>query len=231
MLHRNMVLDDIHSIHAWEVADAAARTALAVTAPDIGKIAKQTDGTVSYWILCNNVGPVWKDITVASFTNADILAAVLTGLSLADATDVVAANSILVAFGKLQAQMDVAYAAIAVIPKVIPVACSDETTALTVGTNKVVFRMPYGVFPLAIRASLTTAQTSGTIFTVDFLVNGASILTTLLTIDNTEKTSTTAAVPVVFNPGLIVDDAEISISITQIGDGTAKGLKVYLIGR
>lgn len=110
------------------------------------------------------------------------------------------------------------------------IACSDETTALTTGTAKVTLRMPYAFTLTGVRASLTTAQTSGSIFTVDINEGGASILSTKLTIDNTEKTSTTAATAAVISDSALADDSEITIDIDQIGDGTAKGLKVYLIG-
>lgn len=112
----------------------------------------------------------------------------------------------------------------------IIVACSDETTALTAGTAKATFRIPYNFTLSGIRASLTTAQTSGSILTVDVNQNGASILSTKLTIDNTEKTSTTAVTAAVISDTTLDDDAEITFDIDQIGDGTAKGLKVTLIG-
>lgn len=115
-------------------------------------------------------------------------------------------------------------------PKVIQVAVSDETTALTTGTAKVTFRMPYAMTLTAIRASLSTAQTSGSTFTVDVNEGGTTILSTKITIDNTEKTSTTAATAPVISDSALADDAEITIDIDQIGDGTAKGLKVTLIG-
>ena len=109
-------------------------------------------------------------------------------------------------------------------------AASDETTALTTGTSKVTFRMPYAMTLSAVRCSLTTAQTSGSIFTVDINEGGTTILSTKLTIDNTEKTSTTAATPAVISDTSLANDAEITIDIDQIGDGTAKGLKITLIG-
>jgi hypothetical protein len=112
----------------------------------------------------------------------------------------------------------------------IALACSDETTALTTGTAKITFRMPFGFTLSDVRASLTTAQTSGSIFTVDVNEGGTTVLSTKLTIDNTEKTSTTAATPMVISDTALADDAEITVDIDQIGDGTAKGLKVYLIG-
>ncbi len=109
-------------------------------------------------------------------------------------------------------------------------AASDETTALTAGTSKITFRMPYAFTLTAVRASLTTEQTSGSIFTVDINDSGTTILSTKLTIDNTEKTSTTATTAAVISDTALADDAEITIDIDQIGDGTAKGLKITLIG-
>ena len=112
----------------------------------------------------------------------------------------------------------------------IQLAASDETTALTTGTAKVTFRMPFAMTLTAVRASLTTAQASGTIFTVDINEGGTSVLSTKLTIDNTELTSTTAATPAVISDTALADDAEITIDIDQVGDGTATGLKITLIG-
>lgn len=114
--------------------------------------------------------------------------------------------------------------------RVFPVAASDEVTALTTGPAKVTFRMPHALILTGVRASLTTAQTGGSVITVDINEDGVSILSTKLTIDNTEKTSTTAATPAVLSDTTLADDAEITIDIDQVGDGTAKGLKVYLLG-
>ena len=49
----------------------------------------------------------------------------------------------------------------------IIIAIGDSTTALTTGTSKETFRMPYGFTLTEVRASLKTAQASGSIFTVD----------------------------------------------------------------
>jgi len=115
-------------------------------------------------------------------------------------------------------------------PIEIQAAASDETTALTTGTAKVTFRLPVAFTLTGVRASLTTAQASGSIFTVDINQGGTSVLGTKLTIDNTEKTSTTAATPATITTSALTDDAEITVDIDQIGDGTAKGLKITLIG-
>lgn len=112
----------------------------------------------------------------------------------------------------------------------IPVACSDEVTALTAGSALVTFRMPYAFTLLQVRASLTTAQVGGATLTVDINKSGVSVLSTKLTLDNSEKSSVTAAAAAVISDDDLPDDAEITIDIDQVGDGTAKGLKVYLIG-
>ena len=112
----------------------------------------------------------------------------------------------------------------------IIVACSDEATALTTGTSKVTFRMPYAMTVSGVKASLSTAQTAGAIFTVDINEGGTSILSTKLTIDNTEKTSATAAIAAVLSDTALAADAEITVDIDQVGDGTAKGLKITING-
>ncbi len=113
----------------------------------------------------------------------------------------------------------------------IIIACSDETTNLTAGTAKVTFRMPYAFTLVGLpRTSLTVAQAAGSIFTVDINEGGTSILSTKLTIDNTELTSTTAATPCVVSDTSLADDAVITVDIDQVGTALAKGLKVVLIG-
>lgn len=112
--------------------------------------------------------------------------------------------------------------------EVVMIAVSDETTAITTGTAKVTFRMPWAMTLTAVRASLTTASSSG-IPTVDINEGGTTILSTKLTIDASEKTSTTAATAAVISDATLADDAEITVDIDVAGTG-AKGLKVYLIG-
>jgi len=110
-------------------------------------------------------------------------------------------------------------------------AASDETTALTTGTAKLTYRMPCAMTLLAVRASVTTAPTGSTL-TVDINETGTgSILSTVISIDASEKTSTTAATPAVISDAALADDAEITIDIDQVGSTIAgAGLKVTLIG-
>ena len=115
-------------------------------------------------------------------------------------------------------------------PVTLLVAVSDETTALTTGTAKVTFRMPYAMTVTGVRASVTTAPT-GAALQVDINEGGASILGTKLTIDATEKTSTTAAAAATITDAALADDAEMTIDIDIVGSTIAgAGLKVTLIG-
>ena len=112
----------------------------------------------------------------------------------------------------------------------IQVAVSDETTDLTTGTAKLTFRMPHSLTLTEVRASVTTAPT-GSVLTVDVNQTATTILSTKITIDATEKTSTTAAALPVISTSALTDDAEITIDIDTIGSTIAgAGLKVTLIG-
>lgn len=116
------------------------------------------------------------------------------------------------------------------IPTELILVCSDETTALTTGIAKYTFRMPYNMKLTEVRASVGTAPTGATII-VDINEDAHTILSTKLTIDVTEKTSTTASVPAVISDDDLADDAEITIDIDQVGSTIAgAGLKVTLIG-
>lgn len=109
------------------------------------------------------------------------------------------------------------------------IAASDETTALTTGTAKVTFRAPYACTVTGVRISTTTANTGGTLLTVDINESGTTIISTKLTCDASEKTSTTAATPAVISDSAIADDAEITIDIDAVGNTIAgAGLKVYI---
>jgi hypothetical protein len=90
--------------------------------------------------------------------------------------------------------------------------------------------MPYGFTLTGVRASVTTVGT-GSVITVDINEGGSTILSTKLTIDATEKTSTTAATAAVISDTTLADDAEITIDIDTVDSGgVGAGLKIYLIG-
>jgi hypothetical protein len=108
-------------------------------------------------------------------------------------------------------------------------AVGDETTAITTGTGKLTFRMPYKFQLSEVRANLNTVSSSGL---PEFNVKegGTTIFSTNLTIDASEKTSTTAATPAVLSDYVLADDAEITVDIVTAGTG-AKGPKLTFIGR
>jgi hypothetical protein len=114
------------------------------------------------------------------------------------------------------------------------IACSDENTALTTGTDKVSFRMPYAFTLNAGAAGITAScnqAPTGAILTVDVNEAASTILSTKLTIDISETTSTSAATPPVISDTSLAANAEITIDIDQIGSTNAgTGLKVTLIG-
>lgn len=64
-LHKSIPLAGRHAAHAFEYADAAARTgAVGLAAADVGKTARQLDDN-STWMLTNHVGPVWRVVGVS----------------------------------------------------------------------------------------------------------------------------------------------------------------------
>lgn len=117
-----------------------------------------------------------------------------------------------------------------VVPIELGFACSDETSLLTVGTAKITFRMPCNMTLTSVRASVNTAPTGANLI-VDINESGVSILSTKLSIDAGQTTSTTATTPPVISDSSLANDSEITIDIDQIGSTLAgTGLKVWLIG-
>jgi len=116
-----------------------------------------------------------------------------------------------------------------VTEEVFIVALSDETTDLTTGT-KASFNMPFAMTLTGVKANCTTAPVGSTII-VDINEAGSTILSTKLSIDASETTSTSAASAAVISDTALANDALITFDIDQIGSSTAgKGLKVTLYG-
>lgn len=134
----------------------------------------------------------------------------------------------------LTALKDTAQVLRGLIPVITPdtlfttVPISDESTALTTGTGKRTFRMPVGCTLTKVRASVITAPTGANLI-FDINENGASVLSTKLSIDAGEKTSVTAASQAVISDSSIADDAEMTIDIDQIGSTIAgAGAKITI---
>lgn len=154
-----------------------------------------------------------QEMPVGDQLPADMLARALgvplTGLAPGSATAIAATDTILQALAKLQAQLASAE---------LPVACSDETTALTTGM-KVTFRTRARTLT-KLKASLTTAQASGSALTVSVTIGGVSAGTLAFTNGN-KLVSIAPAI------SAAAEDAEVVISVTQVGASGATGLKVY----
>jgi len=122
------------------------------------------------------------------------------------------------------------------IPVALEVACSDEGTALTTGTAKVTFRMPYAMTLNAgeagMRASLTGAGSSSGTTTIDVNEAGSTILSTNCTIDYTDLTSVGAGTAVVISGDRqLADNAQMTVDIDALTGGADEtGLKIQLIG-
>ena len=117
-----------------------------------------------------------------------------------------------------------------VTEEVFIVALSDETTDLTTGTAKASFNMPFAMTLTGVKANCTTAPVGSTII-VDINEAGSTILSTKLSIDASELTSSTAASAAVISDTALANDALITFDIDQVGSSTAgKGLKVTLYG-
>ncbi len=111
-------------------------------------------------------------------------------------------------------------------------------TNIATGNGKDGLVLPYGllldtVANGGIYATLSTAQASGTPLTIDVNRNGTSILSTKLTFDNNERSTTTAATPPVLVAGgeVLAKGDEITIDVDQVGTAGARGLRVYLVGQ
>lgn len=116
-------------------------------------------------------------------------------------------------------------------PAEIGLACSDEVTALTVGTGKLTFRMPYAMTLTAVRLSVTTAPT-GSALVVNIKEGGTTIFSTKPQIDASATTSVGSGTPAVISDSALADNAVITVDIDQIGSTVAgAGLKIWLIGR
>lgn len=113
---------------------------------------------------------------------------------------------------------------------VFVVPCSDNETSVTTGAGKGRVPVPFAFTLTGVKANAATAPTGST-FVIDINEGGVSVLSTELTIDATETTSTTAATPAVISDSAIADDAVITIDFDQVGATVAgAGIVVTLYG-
>jgi hypothetical protein len=114
------------------------------------------------------------------------------------------------------------------------IALSDETTAITTGTAKGSFSLPYAFTLVGVYVTLNTASSSGTP-TFDFNEAGTTCLSTKVVIDANELTGGssgyqgTAAGAAVISDASLAAFAQLTWDIDVAGTG-AKGAKAYIIG-
>lgn len=113
------------------------------------------------------------------------------------------------------------------VEETVWIALSDETTAITTGTNKATMVFPYDITVTGVGASLNTVSSSGTP-TVDINESGTTIMAVnKIVIDANEKTTLTAATAPVVSDTAIAAGNEVGFDIDVAGTG-AKGLKVWI---
>jgi hypothetical protein len=112
----------------------------------------------------------------------------------------------------------------------IVIVIGDETTAITAGTAKVKFPMPYSMALTEVAGFVTTAQTSGSLLTFDVNKGNNSVLSTKITISNGDNLSTSATTQPVISDTSLPKWSIVSVDVDQVGNGTAKGPKIILNG-
>lgn len=115
---------------------------------------------------------------------------------------------------------------------------SDQSTSVTTGTNKVIFGIPFAMTLTGVSAFVNTAPTGSTII-IDINEDpdaeggsaSATILSTKLSIDVSERRSSTATSAAVISDTALAANAEMSIDFDQVGSSTpGKGVQVCLEG-
>lgn len=103
---------------------------------------------------------------------------------------------------------------------------TDTTIDTVVGGD---FVIPFGGYITNVGATVDTAGTTNTT-TIDVNKNASTILSTKITIDSTEKTSRTAAIPVVINPTLLtfIEGDIFTFDVDAVNATPAKGLTIFM---
>src|SRR5690606_6056810 len=107
---------------------------------------------------------------------------------------------------------------------------TDDSTAVTTGTGKAYFDVLRDMTLTGVVGTLATAQSSGSIMTIDINKNGTRVLSTKLTIANSETSSLTVAAAAVISTASFDAGDRVSIDVDQVGNGTGAGLTIGLIG-
>lgn len=111
---------------------------------------------------------------------------------------------------------------------VILVALTSEIGNVVAGAARASFRMPFAGTLTGVRGSVNEAPT-GSAIQVDVNQGGASVFSTVLSIDAAATTSVGSAAPAVISTSALTDNALITLDVDQVGATTpGQGLKVAL---
>lgn len=111
-------------------------------------------------------------------------------------------------------------------------ACSDQTTAITTGTAKRTFYMPFDMSLTSVIFTMITAPTGSTAI-FDVKANGTTLFSTKPSIDASEHTTGTAATASVLTstPTALTKYTEMTVNIDQTGASVAgAGVELILVG-
>lgn len=112
------------------------------------------------------------------------------------------------------------------IPATVQIMCSDMTTGITSSaTPRAYWHAPCNGTITEVLGRLYVGQTSGNVFTVNVYKNGVSIFSTAWSFTNGGNIPTAPAV--IGTPNFVKGDL-FEFTVTQAGDGTAKGLQVTI---
>jgi len=114
--------------------------------------------------------------------------------------------------------------------EVIALSCSDLTTPIVVGNPVAYYDFDSDFTATDVIASLLTPQSAGAIFTVNVYKNGSTILSTLVTINNAHRSSLTASIKAVLSTTTFIKGDRLTVGVSQVGNGTAAGLILQLLG-
>lgn len=225
MLHKVIAPAYRHGIPSWIVADAVAFAAIVPTIDDIGKVAVQETPYNIYILKTHDDGlgnPVWHSMLAPDLDAANIAVVDATGYYVGSGVESIL-DEIGAALLALNNELDIIDN-----NSVWAIAFSDETTDLTTGAGKAFFHAPFDATIVEVFFGVSVAQASGTVLTFDVNKNGGTIFSTNPAIDNTERTSLTAATPSALSVTTVAKGDLISVDIDTVGTAGARGGKMYM---
>ena len=106
--------------------------------------------------------------------------------------------------------------------------CYDGLATVDVRTDVAFFAIPWTKKLVAVQADVKTAGTTG-VSTIDIHKNGTTVLSTKITIDSTETSSSTAATPPVISVPTVAKDDIYTIDVDGVSTTEPLGLTVRMI--